>query len=437
MKSFIALLVILKTGEIVALVNCGLEPSAPDAILRKKLLCGQYDSSERPVKKYSDTVVVSMHMVLQNFDIDDNLQKLFINVWIRLSWKDQFLTWDPREHNGLKDLTIDSKDIWLPDMMPYSAYYSNNLDASCTSPKCSILPDGLVRCIPACDYHSLCETDFSNWPFDRMNCTIRFGMWAEYSKEVDFTADGISFISNQTNSHNEWLIVMTNVSKHESITADDNDTSTYPSVVYNFVLERHSGVHCAIILTPAFVMVSLNLISLWVNCCAIERLVILSVSVFIHFLFIVNMYWQIPYNGSTVPFFLIFFRDSLIITANLLILTVFIKHLYLSSKQVPAFWKTTVTVLTGNQIGKWFFNIDNAVGSEGETSEENRPNEESPDETTGDTAILVGEYATDNTKIAAKPSEEIRVLAIIFDKLLFIAIFVSYVLMILTLIPRK
>lgn len=134
-----------------------------------------------------------------------------------------------------------------------TSYYSNNLEASCTTPKCSLLWTGEVRCIPACDYHSLCESDFTNWPFDRMNCTMRFGMWAEYSKEVDFTADGISFISNLTNSHNEWLIISTNASKHESITLEGNDSSTmYPSVVYNFVLERHSGAHCAVILTPAF-----------------------------------------------------------------------------------------------------------------------------------------------------------------------------------------
>lgn len=84
-----------------------------------------------------------------------------------------------------------------------------------------------------------------------MNCTIRFGMWAEYANEVDFTADGMSFISNQTNSHNQWIITATNVSKHTD-PSDINGTTIYPSVVYNFILERHSGVHCAIILTPAF-----------------------------------------------------------------------------------------------------------------------------------------------------------------------------------------
>ncbi|EAT43657.1 AAEL004923-PA [Aedes aegypti] len=378
-----------------------------------------------------------MHLVLQNFDIDDDRQKLFINVWIRLSWKDQFLTWDPREHNGLKDLMVDSKDIWLPDMMPYAAYYSNNLDVSCTSPKCSVLSDGEVRCIPACDYHSLCETDFRNWPFDRMNCTIRFGMWAEYSNEVDFTADGMSFISNQTNSHNEWLIVATNFTKHETDTTDGNDTTKYPSVVYNFVLERHSGVHCAIILTPAFVMISLNLISLWINFCTIERLIMLSISVFIHFLFIVNMYWQVPYNGSTVPVFLIFFRDSLIITASLLILTVFIKHLYLSGKKVPMVLSSTVAVLTGNQLGKWFFNLESTTGLEVEPLEENRPNEESPDESTRDTAILVGEQTDGNADKPSKLGDEMKVFAMVLDRLLFIVGLVSYTLMIVTLIPRN
>ncbi|XP_062704739.1 neuronal acetylcholine receptor subunit alpha-2-like [Aedes albopictus] len=436
MKLLIVLFVIQNIDKIVALINCALEPSAPDAILRKKLLCGQYDSSERPVKKFTDPVVVSMHMVLQNFDIEDDRQKLFINVWIRLSWQDQFLVWDPREHTGIKDLMVDSKDIWLPDMMPYSAYYSNNLDATCTSPKCSVLFNGEVRCIPACDYHSLCYTDFTNWPFDRMNCTIRFGMWAEYANEVDFTADGMSFISNQTNSHNQWIITATNVSKHTD-PSDINGTTIYPSVVYNFILERHSGVHCAIILTPAFVMISLNLVSLWINCCFVERLIMLSVSVFIHFLFIVNMYWQVPYSGSTVPVFMIFFRDSLIITASLLISTVFIKHLYLSAKPIPAVLGSTVTVLTGNSLGKWFFNLETTADPEDETMEENRPNEESPNETTRDTAILVGEQPTESVEKPSKLDDKTRVFAKVLDRLLFIVGFVSYTLMIITLIPRN
>lgn len=436
MKLLILLFVIQNIDKIVALINCALEPSAPDAILRKKLLCGQYDSSERPVKKFTDPVVVSMHMVLQNFDIEDDRQKLFINVWIRLSWQDQFLVWDPREHTGIKDLMVDSKDIWLPDMMPYSAYYSNNLDATCTSPKCSVLFNGEVRCIPACDYHSLCYTDFTNWPFDRMNCTIRFGMWAEYANEVDFTADGMSFISNQTNSHNQWIITATNVSKHTD-PSDINGTTIYPSVVYNFILERHSGIHCAIILTPAFVMISLNLVSLWINCCFVERLIMLSVSVFIHFLFIVNMYWQVPYSGSTVPVFMIFFRDSLIITASLLISTVFIKHLYLSAKPIPAVLGSTVTVLTGNSLGKWFFNLETTADPENETMEENRPNEESPNETTRDTAILVGEQLPDSEEKPSKLDDKTRVFAKVLDRLLFIVGFVSYTLMIITLIPRN
>lgn len=211
-------------------------------------------------------------------------------------------------------------------------------------------------------------------------------------------------------------------------------------------------------------MISLNLVSLWINCCFVERLIMLSVSVFIHFLFIVNMYWQVPYSGSTVPVFstyntflitnrfcfrkfqiliiqihvsVIFFRDSLIITASLLISTVFIKHLYLSAKPIPAVLGSTVTVLTGNSLGKWFFNLEPTADPEDETMEENRPNEESPNETTRDTAILVGEQPPESVEKPSKLDDKTRVFAKVLDRLLFIVGFVSYTLMIITLIPRN
>lgn len=98
---------------------------------------------------------------------------------------------------------------------------------------------------------------------------------------------------------------------------------------------------------------------------------------------------------------------------------------------------STVAVLTGNQLGKWFFNLESTTGLEVEPLEENRPNEESPDESTRDTAILVGEQTDGNADKPSKLGDEMKVFAMVLDRLLFIVGLVSYTLMIVTLIPRN
>ncbi|XP_058447013.1 neuronal acetylcholine receptor subunit alpha-6-like [Malaya genurostris] len=425
-----ALLIVVLLHQITAIVsiNCDVEPKNTESMLRKKLLCKKYDKTERPVKSHTDAVVVNFHMVLQNFNFVDSLQKLYINVWLLLTWKDEFLTWNPMEYDGIKDLVIDSEDIWLPDMMPYSAYYSNNLDAACTTPNCQLASDGLVKCVPACEYHSLCQSDYSNWPFDRQNCTLRFGMWAEHSNEVDFLANGTSLGSDETNSHNEWNILSTNVQKHDTPLRDNQ---TYPSVLFNYVLERHSGSHCAIVLTPAFIMMAINIISLWLNCYSLERLVMLGSSLFIHFLFIENLYWQIPFNGSSTPSFLIFFRNSLVITATSLVLTVFIKHIYLSDSEPPAAVGGVITFLSDNQLGQKLFgrNLDEDTVEASETTDGNG-GENSPD-----TVILVGENFPEPKKTAVKGGIY-KVAALMIDRILFVGIIVLYALLLLTLMPK-
>ncbi|XP_055550908.1 neuronal acetylcholine receptor subunit beta-3-like [Wyeomyia smithii] len=417
-------------------VNCDVEPKTTEATLKSKLLCSKYDKSERPVKSHSDSVHVDMHMVLQNFNFEDNLQKLYINVWLLLQWKDEYLNWNPMEYDGIKELIIKSDDIWIPDVTPYSAFYSNNLDASCTTPKCVLVSSGRVKCVPACEYHTLCRSDYTNWPFDRQNCSIRFGMWAEHSNEVDFIVNGTSFGSEDTNTHNEWKILSMSVQKHQSPLPEKN--TTYPSLIYNYILERHSGSHCAVVLTPAFVMLAINLISLCLKCYSLDRLLILGSNLFVHFLFIENLYWMIPFNGSTTPLFVLFFRDSLMITAILLIMTVFLKHLYLSDKEAPAAIRGLIISLTSNRLGQKLVNPDIDDDSCSKAAENVRVNERTAEEVTEDTVILVGSSSNPNEpQEIVEKSTLCRTVALIIDRLLFLGVIIAYVFMLLTLIPKN
>ncbi|XP_055639912.1 neuronal acetylcholine receptor subunit beta-3-like [Toxorhynchites rutilus septentrionalis] len=434
-KFYVIILVFLQIRESV-LINCDNEPKSTEATLKKKLFCNKYDKSERPVKSHTDAVNVTMHMVLQNFDFDDNLQKLFLNVWLLLTWKDEYLTWNAMEYGGMKELIVESDDIWLPDMMPYSAYYSNNLDASCTTPKCSLESNGLVKCVPACEYHLLCISDFTNWPFDRQNCTVRFGMWSEYSKEVNLLQNGSSLASDETNTHNQWKILSVATGRQEAVVISKTETLTYPSLIFRYILERHSGSHCAMILTPVFVMVSFNLIALWLHCSSVERLFLLGANISIHFLFMQSLYWQIPFNGSAVPLFMIFFRDSLVLTASILVLSVYLRHLNLKEAEAPTVLVGFVTAITGSTIGQYIFTVKPSSAQDMEQVSNIHRGAKTTDESTADTAVLVGEEENVADGKTVGKSGVYGTLSSILDRLLCVGIVITYTFMLVTLIPR-
>lgn len=49
------------------------------------------------------------------------IKPLIITQNILQRWKDEFLVWDSREYNDIKEIDISSKAIWRPDFQLYNA----------------------------------------------------------------------------------------------------------------------------------------------------------------------------------------------------------------------------------------------------------------------------------------------------------------------------
>lgn len=78
-------------------------------------------------------------------------------------------------------------------------------------------------------------------------------MWVEDSNQVNFVVNSTNAGANDVNTHNQWKIVASGVKTHDTkMPSPTNENTTYPTIVYNYVLERHSGSHCASLLAPAF-----------------------------------------------------------------------------------------------------------------------------------------------------------------------------------------
>ena len=177
-------------------------------------------------------------------------QKLYMNVWLPMAWTDKFLTWDSNTYENIEEIIVSADEFWKPELTHYTSYSSDNLDSSCTNPKGLISKSGTVSLVPSCHFNAVCSSDFTNWPYDIQNCTLKFSMWVDSSNKVKFTPITATLGDTETNSTSQWKI--RKMSWENAKSNNSPDRAPHPIIIYNFIIERHSGIHSVFIITPAF-----------------------------------------------------------------------------------------------------------------------------------------------------------------------------------------
>ena len=74
-----------------------------EACLRKKLL-QDYDKWARPVRNFSTAVELVFSAALyQHLGFDVKAETLKTLIWQRLTWTDELMRWDPKQHNDINE----------------------------------------------------------------------------------------------------------------------------------------------------------------------------------------------------------------------------------------------------------------------------------------------------------------------------------------------
>ncbi|KIH63981.1 hypothetical protein ANCDUO_05712 [Ancylostoma duodenale] len=48
---------------------------------------------------------------------DEVHQVLVLKEWLRMFWRDEFLTWNPAEYDNITEIKVPRSLIWLPDVI--------------------------------------------------------------------------------------------------------------------------------------------------------------------------------------------------------------------------------------------------------------------------------------------------------------------------------
>jgi len=149
-----------------------------------------------PVSR-SNALNLAVGLGARNIDMDA-AGNLVMNAWLRASWKDFRLMWEPSEYEGVDRLFLPTDLIWTPDLSIYNQveyghdFVDRNLQQ--TPHKAVVTNTGTVYWIPAIRLHVDCSTDEGFVPTqpanptDDRDCHIKMGSWVSDARHLNLTA---------------------------------------------------------------------------------------------------------------------------------------------------------------------------------------------------------------------------------------------------------
>lgn len=80
----------------------------------------------RPVLNATEALSVKFSLqLLRISEFDLKNQVLTTLVWLNHEWKDELLSWDPSDFNGITSISVPNDQIWLPDIALVNKYLRN------------------------------------------------------------------------------------------------------------------------------------------------------------------------------------------------------------------------------------------------------------------------------------------------------------------------
>ncbi|XP_066293119.1 neuronal acetylcholine receptor subunit alpha-10-like [Branchiostoma lanceolatum] len=268
--------------------------------LKTSLLSGSnYDKSLRPVKSASTAVNVDFDISLkQIIDLAEKEQTFRINIWLRLYWNDEFLTWNASEHGGVESLTIHSSDVWRPDIFLYNNI-AETYGAIEAVTDVTVTSAGRVSYLQPAIFTSACLVDITKFPFDHQECLLEFGSWIYDGGKVNVslvnpTADRGIFTQNE-----EWILNGTPMSR--LVTLYPCCPDPYVTIVLTLQLERRSYFYMFNMVLPCIVLMILNLFGFYIPPDSGERLGFFITILLALVVFLQVLSDSLPKTSTTTP----------------------------------------------------------------------------------------------------------------------------------------
>ncbi|KAJ8044481.1 Neuronal acetylcholine receptor subunit alpha-7 [Holothuria leucospilota] len=153
--------------------------------LVEDLLSGYGSPFVRPVKNTNNTVEVIFRAKPVWFaDFDERSQILKFTALNQLKWKDELLTWNPDDYEGIKEINFGKEQIWFPDIAIMERLDVGPWKVNMEEPFTKVNFKGEVVYYYMMLISVYCKMDVTLFPFDIHDCELILIPYSFDAKEV-------------------------------------------------------------------------------------------------------------------------------------------------------------------------------------------------------------------------------------------------------------
>ncbi|XP_007890206.2 neuronal acetylcholine receptor subunit beta-4 [Callorhinchus milii] len=231
-----------------------LAPNAEERLADYLLHADRYNKLIRPAKNSSEMVTIAIKVSLsQLISVNEREQIMTTNVWLTQEWNDYRLRWEPVQYEGVDQLRLSSRHIWLPDIVLY-----NNADGTyevSLYTNAIVYNNGDIFWLPPAIYKSACKIEVKHFPFDQQNCTLKFRSWTYDHTEIDLVLSSDFASRDDFTPSGEWDIVSLPGRRNEIPT-----DPTYVDITYDFIIKRKPLFYTINLIIPCVLITSLAIL---------------------------------------------------------------------------------------------------------------------------------------------------------------------------------
>ncbi|XP_022096448.1 neuronal acetylcholine receptor subunit alpha-9-like [Acanthaster planci] len=288
----------------------------------------------RPVDNISEPVLVTVGAAIQMIvELDERNQLITTSLWMRFSWEDSQLHWNPDDYGGVKSFTVPLHNIWKPDIVLY-----NNADAEFqgmidTGPRIS--HRGMVYWNTPALFKSSCHLNMAYFPFDEQRCFLKFGSWSYHGFEIDLTNRSVSGDMSNFIDNGEFDVIDMPVSRN--LVYYKCCPMPFPDITFTLVLKRRPYFYLFNLLLPSLLVCFVTALNFLLPADSGEKVSLVLTVLLAMTVFLLLVAEIIPASDAT-PVIGKYLISTIVIVSLSVVMTVFVLHLHYrlpGAKPVP------------------------------------------------------------------------------------------------------
>ncbi|KAG1940671.1 5-hydroxytryptamine receptor 3A-like [Pimephales promelas] len=200
-------------------------------------------------------------MVYAILNVDEKNQVLTTYVWYRQQWIDEFLVWDPEEFDEVKQISIPTANIWVPDILINEFV---DVGKSPDIPYVYVGHTGLVRNYKPIQVVTACSLNIYNFPYDVQKCSLTFQSWLHTTKDINITLmrtpEEVMNDKRVFMNQGEWELLHV-LSTYNKFSIDNDDF--YAEMKFTVVIRRRPLFYTVNLLLPSVFLMVMDIVGFY------------------------------------------------------------------------------------------------------------------------------------------------------------------------------